>query len=76
MTRMAAAKDSDSGIGIGRDAGINAPYYEYGYGLCKAGSAASGLSICHGAGCLRSVCSGQASQCPIHLYTCMFMMSW
>lgn len=32
MTRMAAAKDSDSGTGIGRHAGINAPYYEYGYG--------------------------------------------
>ena len=76
MTRMATAKDSESGIGIGRHAGINAPYYEYGYGVRKAGSAASGLAACRGAGRLRSVCSGQASQCPIHPYTCMFMMSW
>lgn len=39
VTLMAAAKDSDGGIGMAGPAAANAAYYEYGCGLHDAGLA-------------------------------------
>lgn len=75
-TFMAAAKDSDGGIDMAGPAAADAVYDEYGYGLRDAGRAVGPAWFARGSACLnRSANPGQAAQCRIYLYTCMFMMS-